>query len=120
MGWFKSVVALFTAISTCSCASFGSIDGVDNLWREAPLDAFQKSVTTQAQVLDELGPPSQLISLRDQTVFYYLTENLSGKGKIFVVWNDIRAKTRYDRAIFFFDAEGILQEFAFSKEEVPR
>ena len=70
MGWFKPAVALLAAVLTSSCASFGSVDGVDNLWREAPLDAFEKGVTTQAQVLDELGPPSQLISLRDQTVFY--------------------------------------------------
>jgi hypothetical protein len=58
--------------------------------------------------------------LQDQTVFYYLTENMKGKGKIFIVWNDLRAETRYDRAIFFFDADGVLQEFAFSKERIPR
>ena len=102
------------------CASFGAVDGVDNLWRDVPAGEFEKGVTTRSQVLERLGPPSQLISLQDQTVFYYLTENTSGKGEIFIVWNRVRAETEYDRAIFFFDADGVLQEFSFSKEEIPR
>ncbi len=120
MGGIRPAVALIAAVLVSSCASYGSVDGVDNLWREVSVDDFEKGVTTQSQVLDELGPPSQLISLQDQTVFYYLTENMTGKGKIFIVWNSIRAETRYDRAIFFFDAEGVLQEYAFSKEQIPR
>ena len=120
MGAARPVAALLAAVVLSSCASYGSVDGVDNLWRDVSTDAFKKGVTTQAQVLDELGPPSQLISLQDQTVFYYLTENMTGKGRIFIVWNSVSAETRYDRAIFFFDAEGVLQEYAFSKEEIPR
>ena len=120
MGGIRSALALIAALLVSSCASYGSVDGVDNLWREAPIDAFERGVTTQSQVLDELGPPSQLINLQNQTVFYYLTENMTGKGRIFIVWNSVSAETRYDRAIFFFDAEGVLQEYAFSKEEIPR
>ena len=116
----RPVVVLLSAVLLSSCASYGSVDGVDNLWREAPVDAFEKGVTTQSQVLDELGPPLQLINLQDQTVFYYLTENMTGKGKIFIFWNSVSAETRYDRAIFFFDTEGVLQEYAFSKEEISR
>ena len=120
MGAARPVAALLAAVVLSSCASYGSVDGVDNLWRDAPVDAFEKGVTTQSQVLEQLGPPSQLINLQDQTVFYYLTENMTGKGRIFIVWNSVSAETRYDRAIFFFDAEGVLQEYAFSKEEIPR
>ena len=120
MGAARPVAALLAAVVLSSCASYGSVDGVDNVWREAPVNAFEKGVTTQSQVLEQLGPPSQLISLQDQTVFYYLTENMTGKGRIFIVWNSVSAETRYDRAIFFFDAEGVLQEYAFSKEEIPR
>lgn len=120
MGRVRLLIALFAFVLLSACASYGSVDGVDNLWREARADAFEKGVTTQAQVLEELGPPSQLINLQDQTVFYYLTENMTGKGKIFIFWNDVKAQTRYDRAIFFFDADGVLQEFAFSKEEISR
>lgn len=120
MGGTRSFGAVLAAVLLSSCASYGSVDGVDNLWREVPVDAFEKGVTTQSQVLDELGPPSQLINLQDQTVFYYLTESMTGKGRIFIVWNSVSAETRYDRAIFFFDAEGVLQEYAFSKEEIQR
>lgn len=102
------------------CASYGAVDGVDNLWREVSVDAFQEGQTTQADVLEMLGPPSQLIALSDQTVFYYLTEKTSGKGYIFIFWNQVNAKSEYDRAIFFFDSDGVLEEFAYSQEEVER
>ena len=108
------------AILLTGCASFGSVDGVENLWREVPVDEFEKGVTTRAEVLERLGPPSQLINLKDQTVYYYLAEKTSGDGKIFIVWNKVSAETKYDRAIFFFDTDGVLQEFAYSKEEIPR
>ena len=116
----RPAAVLLSVVLLSSCASYGSVDGVENLWREAPVDAFEKGVTTQSQVLDMLGPPSQLINLQDQTVFYYLTEKMTGKGKIFILWNSVDAETRYYRAIFFFDTEGVLEEFAFSKEVIPR
>ena len=114
-----AVLVLLLVLAT-GCTSFGSVDGVSNLWREIPADSFQEGVTTQAEVLDLLGPPSQLINLEDQSVFYYLTQSSSGTGRIFIIWNKTTEKTEYDRAIFFFDAEGVLQEFAFSEEEVAR
>ena len=102
------------------CASFGATDGVENLWRDVPVDRFEKGVTTQSEVLELLGPPSQLIGLEEQTVYYYLMQKTSGKGKIFILWNQVEADSKYDRAIFFFDLDGVLQEFAFSKEAVER
>ena len=114
------MTALFGVTLLAGCASYGAVDGVDNLWREVSVDEFEKGVTTQADVLDRLGPPSQLINLQNQTVFYYLTEEMSGQGKIFIIWNQVSAESKYDRAIFFFDTDGILQEFAYSKEEIGR
>ena len=111
---------LCAAVLISGCASYGAVDGVDNLWREVSIDQFEKGVTTQADILDQLGPPSQLINLQDQTVFYYLTQEMSGTGQIFIVWNRVSAKSSYDRAIFFFDTHGVLQEFAFSKEQIAR
>lgn len=116
----RHILVSFASVLLAACASFGAVDGVDNLWREVPIDEFQEGVTTQADVLELLGPPSQLINLNDQTVFYYLTEKTSGKGMIFIVWNQVSAESEYDRAIFFFDTDGILQEFAYSKEQVAR
>ena len=108
------------ALALAGCASFGAVDGVENIWREIPADSFQEGETTQAEVLEMLGPPSQLIALNDQTVFYYLTEKTSGKGYIFILWNQVDAKSEYDRAIFFFNNDGVLEKFAFSQEEIER
>jgi hypothetical protein len=118
--YLARTAVLLAALLMAGCASYGSVDGVDNLWREVSTDEFVKGSTTQAQVLERLGPPSQLINLQNQTVFYYLTEEMSGQGKIFIVWNQVSAESKYDRAIFFFNTEGVLQEFAFSKEQIAR
>ncbi len=114
------MIIVSLALLITGCTSYGSVDGVSNLWREVPVDQFQKGVTKQSDVLEVLGPPSQLINLHDQTVFYYLTEHTSGQGKIFILWNQISAESEYDRAIFFFDTDGVLQELAYSKEEIAR
>ena len=122
MGYLRlrQAVTSCVAVLISGCASYGSVDGVENLWREVSIDQFEKGVTTQTQILEILGPPSQLISLQDQTVFYYLTQEMSGKGQIFIIWNQVSAESKYDRAIFFFDTNGVLQEFAYSKEQIAR
>jgi len=117
--YFRAVIVL-AALVSCGCASYGAVDGVDNLWRDVSIEQFQKGVTTQADVLELLGPPSQLINLHEQTVFYYLTARTSGQGKIFILWNQVNAESEYDRAIFFFNTAGILQELAYSKEQIER
>jgi outer membrane protein assembly factor BamE (lipoprotein component of BamABCDE complex) len=117
---YLKVIIVSLALLITGCTSYGSIDGVSNLWREVPVDQFQKGVTKQSDVLELLGPPSQLINLHDQTVFYYLTQLSSGQGKIFIVWNQVSVENKYDRAIFFFDTEGVLQEVAYSKEAIAR
>ena len=102
------------------CVNYGSTDGVDHVWREIPIEEFQVGTTTQSEVLDRLGPPSQLINLDTQVVFYYLARENKGSGKIFIVWNQVNDVNRYDRAIFFFDRSGVLQDVAYSKEEIDR
>lgn len=67
------------------CANYGSVDGVDNLWREVPMEQFEVGITTQTDVLEMLGPPSQLIKLDDQVVFYYLAQQNKGSGVILIV-----------------------------------
>jgi len=118
---FRAVtIATIALVFTAGCARYGSTDGVDNLWREVEVDHFQKGITTQADVLGELGPPSQLINLQNQTVFYYLAQQSTGQGKIFIIWNQVTETKKYDRAIFFFDSDGVLEEFAFSRESIER
>jgi outer membrane protein assembly factor BamE (lipoprotein component of BamABCDE complex) len=114
-----SVLALLACLVT-GCANYGSVDGVDNLWREIPVSDFEVGTTTQSDVLQKLGPPSQLINLDNEVVFYYLARRQTGKGMIFIVWNDVTEVNRYDRAIFFFDREGLLTNVAYSDEAIAR
>lgn len=111
---------LATLVLQTGCVGYGSVDGVDNIWREIPLDEFDTGSTTQAEVLDRLGPPSQLIGLQNGVVFYYLAQKTTGKGRVFIVWNDAEERNRYDRAIFFFDTDGVLTDVAYSKESIGR
>ncbi len=59
-----------------------------------------------------LGPPSQLVNLGDESVLYYLNEDAQGEGIILLVYNRFEISTRYDRAVFIFDAEDLLTDFA--------
>lgn len=77
-------------------------------------DAFRNGDSTQTDVMALLGPPSQIISHRDGSIFYYLHEEAVGTGVILILYNQAELQTRYDRAIFFFDAAGVLQDHAFS------
>lgn len=107
------------ALLAPGCASRQSQLGVKNLWRDNDSAKFEKGITTQSDVMQVLGPPSQVIGLRDQTIFYYLREQLKSKSLVLVVYNDTREQITYDRAIFFFDTEGILKDYAFSDEQLP-
>ena len=119
----KAILGYLTALSLAlllsGCASKQSQLGVKNLWRDRPATAFEKGRTTQSEVMHVLGPPSQVIGLHDQTIFYYLREQLKAKALYLVVYNQTREQITYDRAIFFFDTKGILKDFAFSDETVP-
>jgi hypothetical protein len=92
--------------------------GVENTWRNPSIPAPIVGQTTQAQILDRYGPPSQIIGLDQQTVFYYLTERNRGSGTILIVYNWLNEKVTYDRAIFFFDTDGVLADYGFSRESI--
>jgi len=106
-----------TLAALAGCASFERTRGVDNLWRDPAVAAPAVGKTTQTDILAALGPPSQVIGLRDQTVFYYLRERDTGRGGIFIVYNWLKEDVTYDRAIFFFDAAGVLQDYGFSRDK---
>lgn len=113
-----AALALALAVSVVGCASYERTRGIDNTWRSATMPEPVVGTTTQAEILDALGPPSQVIGLRDQTVFYYLQEQSKGRGAIFIVYNQVSEKVVYDRAIFFFDAGGVLRDYALSRESI--
>jgi outer membrane protein assembly factor BamE (lipoprotein component of BamABCDE complex) len=105
---------LVLIVALPGCASFERTRGVDNTWRDADVPTPVVGRTTQSEILKALGPPSQVIGLRDQTVFYYLEEHDKGQGGIFIVYNWLKEDVTYDRAIFFFDTHGVLQDYGLS------
>lgn len=106
-------------LSLTGCVSKRSEMGVRNSWRDPALPAFEKGHTTQSDVMHALGPPSQVIALQDQTLFYYLREQSRTKAMFLVIYNQTRQEITYDRAIFFFNKEGILADFSYSAEAAP-
>ena len=112
------VLALFLPSFT-GCMSKRGEMGVRNYWRDPSLPAFEKGRTTETDVMAALGPPSQVIALRDQTLFYYLREESRTSSMFLIVYNQTRQQISYDRAIFFFDTNSLLTKFSYSKEAIP-
>jgi len=107
------LLALALAV-TAGCTRIHTEKGIDPMWHDLDAGTFRATVSTQSDVMALLGPPSQIISHRDGTIFYYLHEEAVGTGMIFILYNQGELNTRYDRAIFFFDSAGVLQDHAFS------
>ena len=93
--------------------------GVENLWNSDEGDNkasnWSKGKTTKSKILKDLGPPSQVLTLGDETVFYYLREQINGEGIVLIVYNNVKVHAEYDRAIFFFDKQGVLTDFSVSE-----
>ena len=45
-------------------------------------------------------------------MLYYLNEHAEGEGLLLVLYNRFEVDTRYDRAIFFFDADDRLTDYS--------
>jgi hypothetical protein len=109
---------LCVVLVTTGCATISKKTGVENRWR-APDIVLHEGMTTQQDVLTQLGPPSQIIALPAKTVFYYVFEETKGRLLFLVLYNQADTKVTYDRAVFFFTQDGILETYAFSKKEEP-
>jgi hypothetical protein len=107
---------LFVVLAATGCAQISKKTGVENRWREQNI-VFQEGVTTQQEVLTQLGPPSQIIALPDKTVFYYLFEETKGRLLFLILYNQANTNITYDRAIFFFNNNGILETYSSSTKE---
>jgi outer membrane protein assembly factor BamE (lipoprotein component of BamABCDE complex) len=95
-----------------ACVQFKSKRGVEVAWQAVVVEKLIRGQSTRADVLDALGPPSQVIALEDETVLYYLFEKAEGEGMILILYNRIEVDTRYDRAIFFFDENDLLTDYS--------
>ena len=114
--WWSFAVLLLLA---GGCSRTDNTTGVENSWRDPTFTATVGS-TTEADVLEALGPPSQIINLGDQTVFYYIKENFRSDRLLLIIYNQTERRTIYDRAVFFFDRTGVLRKVAFSDTALPR
>lgn len=111
----RSFQLLVCALALCllqACAQYENKRGVDVRWQDSATSQLTRGSSTRNDVLQLLGPPSQVISLGDETAMYYLFEHARGDGLILVFYNRTRIETRYDRAIFFFDENDVLTEFS--------
>lgn len=113
---FLFVISLSLVVFSAGCFKSTEENGVTNKWRDTSLPPIEKGTTTQTQILEMFGPPSQLINLENQVVFYYLLEKTVNKGAFLMLYNWKNKTVKYDRAIFFFDRNGVLDDFAFSIE----
>lgn len=104
---------LLTLLS--ACISSTAERGVPATWETLP--DFEVGVSTRRSVLDSLGPPSQILTSQDGSAFYYLLERTEASGLILLVYNTRSERTDYDRAIYFFDEDGVLQEWSTSESE---
>ena len=59
------------------CAQYENRRGVEVTWQAKVTSQLQPGQSSRKEVLALLGPPSQVISLEEETVLYYLFEKLS-------------------------------------------
>lgn len=107
-----AALLLALTVLASGCAQYENKRGVLARWQDSAGHKLVAGETTRQDVLDWLGPPSQVIALGDETVLYYLFERAEGEGLVLIVYNQFKVDTRYDRAIFFFDANDRLTEHA--------
>ncbi len=106
------LAGLLGLVLLSGCAQYNNQRGVEADWRDAPPGKLLRGQTTRAEILDWLGPPSQVIALGDETVLYYLFERSAGVGLVLVLYNQFDVDTRYDRAIFFLDSNDVLSDYS--------
>jgi len=82
------------------------------------MESFVEGKTSSRDVLNKLGPPSQLINLGEWIVYYYLLEKNDTSGLYLVVFNTVDTNIDYDRAIFFFNKDDVLDKMSVSVESI--
>jgi hypothetical protein len=112
------LLQILLATTLSACANWHEDAGVENYWRADDAPQWEPGRTTSDDVMGFLGPPSQIVDLQNQLVFYYMKESVSGQGYYFLFYNTSESRTRYDRAIFFFNRDGVLLRYAYSNESI--
>ena len=113
MNRFFRIAATVLAIALLqACAQYDDKRGVEVNWQDSVTSNLASGESTRKDVLDLLGPPSQVISMDGESALYYLFARSQGDGLILMVYNRWDVDTRYDRAIFFFDDDEVLTEYS--------
>lgn len=110
---YLSIIAVLLISSLSACVNYSRDSGVENLWRQP--QTFTNGTTTSQQVLMALGPPSQVLAIGNQTLYYYLKEQVTREGLILLIYNETTEVSVFDRAMFIFDPHGMLVDFSYSK-----
>ena len=112
---------LWNVLLLSGCFNLSDQQGVDNLWRvESNLSDIEKGKTSQEEIIKLFGPPSQIINLDEGSVFYYLLQRKEGRGVFLLLYNFRDEEIIFDRAIFFFNDQGVLTEYGLSIEQIER
>ncbi len=109
---FPLLALVFVAGLLSGCAQYENKRGVEVTWQESTLSQLETGRSTRQDVIALLGPPSQIVALDGESALYYLFEHSVGDGLLLILYNRTRIETRYDRAVFFFDANDRLTEYA--------
>ena len=107
-----TTLVLLITVPLSACLQFRSKRGVEVNWQSTVTEQLKSGKSTRGDVMKLLGPPSQIISLDEETAFYYLFERTDGEGYILVLYNRFTVDARYDRAVFFFDENDLLRDYA--------
>ena len=113
------IACLFAALLT-GCVQYENKRGVEVTWQDTVTRHLVPGETSRKDVLALLGPPSQVISLEEESVLYYLFERSKGNGYILILYNRMEINTHYDRAIMFFDANDVLTDYATKIDEAAQ
>jgi len=112
MSKFSALISIYVLMVCAGCAQYQSTRGVDVNWGANSVGDLELGSTTRNEVLELLGPPSQVISTGDETVLYYLNESAEGSGLLLIFYNRLDVHAQYDRAIFFFDDNDLLTDYS--------
>lgn len=108
----RIAATLLSIVLLQACAQYDNKRGVEVNWQSGVTSSLKTGESTRKDVLDLLGPPSQLIAMDGESALYYLFATSQGAGLILGVYNRWDIDTRYDRAIFFFDDNEVLTEYS--------
>ena len=109
---YRVTIVMFCLAVLAGCVQYQDRRGVEVAWQPDIVSDFKRGRSTRRDVLDTLGPPSQVVSLEDETVLYYMFAQTTGEGLILLFYNTAKFDTRYDRAIFFFDKNDVLVDYS--------